>query len=802
MNGLYYYKLESPYEYDVTKNCKLTIDEIDSNFFNLKKNDIKDILFDEETKLIKIIKNSGDTYTLDLKPLTNNLLNKLEINYDKLNGELSFNINDDLTKIDGLVTKDNLPNDYLKNINTDYSLNGDGTILNPLKISQSEKTGMLKAVLSQIDYSKNEKLPETPKLGDRYLTKEIVSDFGYLYNFNGVGEINKDIEKTGWRVPTKNDWDNMLNAIEACEYRNHDSIESNEILGKVAGKLLKSQTYWTSSNHDKNVNTANMYDLSLMPCGKASENKSFYDFKLKGAYWSNTVQNDTDVYTKVFMYDNNGVLQYSESPNNYVSLRLVKDYNGSNHQQYELINGVNYGTVLIPSLNCENGYTIWTSNDVSFNNEKYNPLTPNNGDDIIYYNRYCVNEWDGKQWVTRELTNGDSLMIINNGNEINKLYTLIDNQLFSLSDYLSFGIYDVLEKKLIEETNSLNDKYNTINTIVNQLFNEFYTTINLLQENDSTLQNNINELGKSLNELNTKLDSKPTLLSGEYNKTNETIDLTLSNNEKVIIEVGDLINELSVSENQDTPIVLRIDKIKSKEDEHGDLIWKDVLKADIRISDDQFNILKKDQTGTLLTVEGVASNIMYEKNKDEYISLQKALDTLEIKPSTEEDNIIVTKVDDGLYANVDLGYNDSTNVLTLYKTNGVFKDIQLNSVNKIQEIKYDEETNNILISYILNGNEEYVSINIDDFIKKLKVDDTNTIGLKIDGNTNTISGNVKISTIENNAMQIKENGLYVSNKAEDILINDTNVKNSIDMILKSFEEPIDGGIYNGQTDNQ
>lgn len=802
MNGLYYYKLESPYEYDVTKNCKLTIDEIDSNFFNLKKNDIKDILFDEETKLIKIIKNSGDTYTLDLKPLTNNLLNKLEINYDKLNGELSFNINDDLTKIDGLITKDNLPNDYLKNINTDYSLNGDGTILNPLKISQSEKTGMLKAVLSQIDYSKNEKLPETPKLGDRYLTKEIVSDFGYLYNFNGVSEINKDIEKTGWRVPTKNDWDNMLNAIEACEYRNHDSIESNEILGKVAGKLLKSQTYWTSSNHDKNVNTANMYDLSLMPCGKASENKSFYDFKLKGAYWSNTVQNDTDVYTKVFMYDNNGVLQYSESPNNYVSLRLVKDYNGSNHQQYELINGVNYGTVLIPSLNCENGYTIWTSNDVSFNDEKYNPLTPNNGDDIIYYNRYCVNEWDGKQWVTRELTNGDSLMIINNGNEINKLYTLIDNQLFSLSDYLSFGIYDVLEKKLIEETNSLNDKYNTINTIVNQLFNEFYTTINLLQENDSTLQNNINELGKSLNELNTKLDSKPTLLSGEYNKTNETIDLTLSNNEKVIIEVGDLINELSVSDNQDTPIVLRIEKIKSKEDEHGDLIWKDVLKADIRISDDQFNILKKDQTGTLLTVEGVASNIMYEKNKDEYISLQKALDTLEIKPSTEEDNIIVTKVDDGLYANVDLGYNDSTNVLTLYKTNGVFKDIQLNSVNKIQEIKYDEETNNILISYILNGNEEYVSINIDDFIKKLKVDDTNTIDLKIDENTNIISGNVKISTIENNAMQINENGLYVSNKAEDILINDTNVKNSIDMILKTFEEPIDGGIYNGQIDNQ
>ena len=38
--GLYYYKLVSPYPEDVTKNCKLTINEIDSNFFELKNEDI------------------------------------------------------------------------------------------------------------------------------------------------------------------------------------------------------------------------------------------------------------------------------------------------------------------------------------------------------------------------------------------------------------------------------------------------------------------------------------------------------------------------------------------------------------------------------------------------------------------------------------------------------------------------------------------------------------------------------------------------------------------------------------------
>ena len=40
-NGLYYYKLVSEYPNDITKNCKLTINEIDQNFKTLKDNDIK-----------------------------------------------------------------------------------------------------------------------------------------------------------------------------------------------------------------------------------------------------------------------------------------------------------------------------------------------------------------------------------------------------------------------------------------------------------------------------------------------------------------------------------------------------------------------------------------------------------------------------------------------------------------------------------------------------------------------------------------------------------------------------------------
>ena len=47
MKGLYFYKLNSPYSEDVTKNCKLTINEIDSNFLSLKDEDIASAEFDK-----------------------------------------------------------------------------------------------------------------------------------------------------------------------------------------------------------------------------------------------------------------------------------------------------------------------------------------------------------------------------------------------------------------------------------------------------------------------------------------------------------------------------------------------------------------------------------------------------------------------------------------------------------------------------------------------------------------------------------------------------------------------------------
>ena len=70
MKGLYYYKLQSPYENDVTKNCKLTINEIDHNFLTLKDSDIKSAEFVRETKQLVLTRNDGDTLVVDLSDVT------------------------------------------------------------------------------------------------------------------------------------------------------------------------------------------------------------------------------------------------------------------------------------------------------------------------------------------------------------------------------------------------------------------------------------------------------------------------------------------------------------------------------------------------------------------------------------------------------------------------------------------------------------------------------------------------------------------------------------------------------------
>ena len=80
--GLYYYKLVSPYKEDITKNCKLTVNEIDSNFLNLKDVDIMSAELDEKTYSVVLTRNNGDKLVVDLTPILSGAVYDLEVSFE------------------------------------------------------------------------------------------------------------------------------------------------------------------------------------------------------------------------------------------------------------------------------------------------------------------------------------------------------------------------------------------------------------------------------------------------------------------------------------------------------------------------------------------------------------------------------------------------------------------------------------------------------------------------------------------------------------------------------------------------
>lgn len=472
-NGIYYYKLQSPYPEDITKNCKLTINEIDSNFFNLKSYDIESAEFIREEKTLVLTRVNGDKLIVDLSDMVYDLQANanctesgvtLTMHYDGKNGEKDI-------RVDNLITLDMLRNkieeligtDILTKVITDGTLKGYGTLDSPLGLNGTEKTGQYAPVISRLDLTDGDELPEVAKLGTRYATVEYVNDYGYLYNGAGVQKISDHVEEEGrgWRVPSKEDWDAMLNLIEPCENRNHDSASCHRELGMVAGKYLKSACGWvgqpicecgetvpdtgctigngseTSGEYiedtdDYGVPETNLdgpqgvdkYGMNILPVGVAVLDgygrPQYSSFREKAAMWTTSFVHgdvDQDKYVKVFDWNKAGVTQVAECPTPYYGVRLVKDYDGSNYFDTEYIDGVPYKTILFPEIR-----QIWLASnyakkegfvEYTAGGEVPEVLPVNNGEVNEKRKAVFLNEWNGCYWEKKELQEGDTVVVQN-----------------------------------------------------------------------------------------------------------------------------------------------------------------------------------------------------------------------------------------------------------------------------------------------------------------------------------------------------------------------------------------------------
>lgn len=504
--GLYFYKLVSPYKEDVTKNCKLTVNEVDSNLLNLKDEDIANGEFDKKTNTLKLTRNNGDVIGIDLVSLMNNGITlddyhfagtgrctgdctdknsfgfkyttndkdengnpvekKFKIEFSDVDGKLWVTDSDNNKHLIGTFETDKtkkaekVENKYLREVITDGSILGNGKSGDPVRLNPTEKSGYYSPAKSLID-TRNDNgsgLPVNPCKGDRYVTLSCSSNAGRLYTMDGVKEIESKL-KAGWRIPTKQDWDNMLNAIEPCQYQNHNDIHCHVQLGKLAGKQLKSTECWnkTSTSGTPSDDTylyddkvaeekpispegTDKYGFNVFAGGYGvDKNEDIIKFNKEAKYWtsSQTIKGEGfDYYVKQFQFNKSGVIQITECPEHFLSLRLVKDFNGSNNYGAEVIGGNTYKTVLLPSLNTEHGFTVWTAANINEDVKDENELIYNEfyKDCAGCKPTYILHEWDGNMWTHKVMVEGDTIVIhdpISKDDFVDSEYRIVDGKLIN-----------------------------------------------------------------------------------------------------------------------------------------------------------------------------------------------------------------------------------------------------------------------------------------------------------------------------------------------------------------------------------
>lgn len=442
-NGVTYYKLEDIYSGDTTKHCSLKTEDMDQNFHALRGLDIESFALSGNSLVLRRL--DGSEMKVELNEGTSITTENLTFNYNSESGNLEITYPDSATTvISGFTTA----------IYTDATLDGDGSPNNPLKLSKIERTGAYSPADEYIELEHGEVLPtEGVRAGHRIVTKELKNNLGKLYSKDGLNLISEALEESDseWRIPSKQDWDKLLDSLEPENYVElgflPHSSSTIDYLGKEAAQHLKSEDFMHNDNPIEEDSTCG-YDtigFNVMPVGVALPNEYGHlineGFLETSVFWTST-PSGLSMYVKGFFYDTNKVLQ-SIGNDQFISIRLVKDYTSDNYMGDEGILGQTYPTVL-----CDKANQVWTAINVFATKNQIQQLIKGfnytdvviDGDTSDFSDAFYINEFNGNEWIKKELKEGDSIVIIQRDIDdgITKYYRrwlVKDGELRSFEDY-------------------------------------------------------------------------------------------------------------------------------------------------------------------------------------------------------------------------------------------------------------------------------------------------------------------------------------------------------------------------------
>ena len=448
VEGVTYFKLKSEFEGDYTKHCGLLGEEIDENFYFLRGYDIESFEFDDKKNLII------QRVDKDYPPIVINMEDSIEhptFDFDKEKGTITVTYPDGTIKImDGFFVEGRDVR-----IATDSTLNGNGTRFNPMRLAEVETTGTFAPADEYFDLTEaGSTMPEGKGKGYRVVTKEKIDNFGCLYPFSAVTQIQKKLIETGsqWRVPTKQDWDELLNAFECAEHRDHSS-NTCKWLGEKAGRAFKSFNLWdecfTSSKegpvYGEDIAGLSFYPLGITPDRNEILNEKDSDVEGFGkiaGFWTSTENDEGNAYVKIFGYNSAKVDQDTYGNGARMSIRLVKEYAYDNFNEIENILGFPYPTELVYGIHDDYPYAkIWTKINLysdaealnGIRSEEWSAVTDSDkGVKIVYF----INEWDGAEWHKKPMGNGDSVVIIDSEGKPYHEWRIIEGELIDTAEAL------------------------------------------------------------------------------------------------------------------------------------------------------------------------------------------------------------------------------------------------------------------------------------------------------------------------------------------------------------------------------
>ena len=296
------------------------------------------------------------------------------------------------------------------------------------------------------------------------------------------------------------------------------------------------------------------------------------------------------------------------------------------------------------------------------------------------------------------------------------------------------------------------------------------------------------------------------LTGGTYSVEDESLHLNMLKGKEIVVSLEELINEWDVEgEDANSPIVLTRDKVLYEKDTvtgHRHVSkWQDTLKADVRISEDvNFNILEKTENNKALYVRGTADNINFFYNGENMKVSDALKECIKKKLSTDNDNIIYERPD-GIFATAKLEYDIKGNALIFTSSNQTggttTERFELNTIKIIENARYDKDTESLIFTYITaKGEVQQLSIPLSSLIEEWTVsNDGHSVRLSKErhpsNDKDVLTADVKVSSLDNNILVEKGDGLYVKGTADNVKYSDnSSVKDEISSTKATLDSEI------------